>query len=395
MNVKSIKCPECGSNNKTEISTNTFVCKHCFTKYNISEYDKTVLHKHTYDEAHSRFIFRNKWGFTIIGLTFLGIITILFLLFSEYSNQEPQYRRVPTIPPSFVEQPVNAWPKPNQSVTPAKTIAPIKDQCLLPESMLSQDFLLYAGGDYKGKQLDFVIDTSGHEATQIDLYINETTKPVALILGAYEPTIWQIHYSIDTRIIAVYFTGYNKQVLSGLPSNIPVINSQETNNCPSVSYIAEKNSPQVNQIAWKAFQKESVDMIYLAKNGILKMDNEAMQINDNNFRQNDPMPSESFRLENTPLAGKKGLEDAVEKGLIRYATSQDLKNIKAAPHYSMLGNAYVILKPFTIPSGLYGAHSALFILDKDVPQPKGNLGHSSVYDTNTGGCRGVGCYDGS
>jgi hypothetical protein len=51
----------------------------------------------------------------------------------------------------------------------------------------------------------------------------------------------------------------------------------------------------------------------------------------------------------------------------------------------------VVLKPFTYPAGLYGGNSATFLIPKGVPKPKGNSGHSSVYDFNTLNCQGALC----
>jgi hypothetical protein len=54
-------------------------------------------------------------------------------------------------------------------------------------------------------------------------------------------------------------------------------------------------------------------------------------------------------------------------------------------------NGYVILKPFEIPAGLYGGHMATFFLAEGVPFPKGDLGHSTLYDLNTMKCQGTMC----
>lgn len=44
----------------------------------------------------------------------------------------------------------------------------------------------------RGRELSFQIDQSGHQATQFDITVNSPEQPVALILGAYEPTVWNI-----------------------------------------------------------------------------------------------------------------------------------------------------------------------------------------------------------
>jgi hypothetical protein len=51
----------------------------------------------------------------------------------------------------------------------------------------------------------------------------------------------------------------------------------------------------------------------------------------------------------------------------------------------------VVLKPFRLPPGLYGAHSATFFVPKGVPRPTGELGHSVLYDFNTLTCAGTFC----
>ncbi len=46
------------------------------------------------------------------------------------------------------------------------------------------------------------------------------------------------------------------------------------------------------------------------------------------------------------------------------------------------GRAYVVLKPMTLPPRLRGALSAVFFVPKGVERPRGDPGHSSIYDFN-------------
>jgi len=116
------------------------------------------------------------------------------------------------------------------------------------------------------------------------------------------------------------------------------------------------------------------------------------------------------RKETTPAqyANKKGkgvhprvaLKNAVNKGVIRIATKQDaeawMEKLVAKVRESnvskqslpkvALFNAYVVLKEFTYPEGLYGGHSATFIIAEGAPMPKGDRGHSRIYDMNTMDC---------
>ena len=70
---------------------------------------------------------------------------------------------------------------------------------------------VYAAGGSGGRELQFQIDQSGHEATQFDIAVNSPRQPVALLLGAYEPTIWNISWTEGTRIVAVLVSGYHRK----------------------------------------------------------------------------------------------------------------------------------------------------------------------------------------
>jgi hypothetical protein len=86
----------------------------------------------------------------------------------------------------------------------------------------------------------------------------------------------------------------------------------------------------------------------------------------------------------------------MRKGILRRATLKDatkwinaLKKKYAIQHRPPpnippdLDNAYVVLKKFTYPAGLYGGHSATFYIPEGVPLPTGNYGHSKIYDLNS------------
>jgi hypothetical protein len=54
-------------------------------------------------------------------------------------------------------------------------------------------------------------------------------------------------------------------------------------------------------------------------------------------------------------------------------------------------DAYVVLKQFTYPAGLYGAHAETFVIPAGVPAPLGNPGHSAVFDFSVMRCEGGLC----
>jgi len=125
--------------------------------------------------------------------------------------------------------------------------------------------------------------------------------------------------------------------------------------------------------------------------------------------QDGPADFNSFRDENASLAGQAGLEKLLADGVLRRAQPSDLHGWREAqrraqglPSLSVAGGQneaisnspfrpYVVQGPMTFPSGLYGGHSATFIVPKGVPRPQGNPGHSAVYDWNTLACDGALC----
>jgi hypothetical protein len=121
-------------------------------------------------------------------------------------------------------------------------------------------------------------------------------------------------------------------------------------------------------------------------------------------------PPESFYGTTEPRAGLAGIEEALRKGLIREATKADSDawfqaEAAGSPERDVPPNAesdkpkpkrmririykaYVVLKRFTYPSGLYGSNSVTFFIPTGVQTPTGTAGHSSVYDCNKLNCQG-------
>ena len=83
-------------------------------------------------------------------------------------------------------------------------------------SVFSDKLKVFSAGAYSGKKLDIQIDQSGHEATEMRVYVNEPGHSVALILGAYEPTIWQIYKTKGTEVAAIYVSGYHNPIVTGV-----------------------------------------------------------------------------------------------------------------------------------------------------------------------------------
>jgi hypothetical protein len=267
-----------------------------------------------------------------------------------------------------------------------------------------QPFKLYAAGAYAGRKLGFQIDQSGHEAGRIDVGVNKPGEAVALMLGSYDPTVWHVGWTRGTRIVAVLVGGYHRQVVTGLPKDVPVIVSSYDNKGPcGYFYVTAEKAPTLNPVARRAFGR-GIDMLYPAKNGSVLVGPAAGGMITDAAAQDDG----AFRIADEMAAGEAGLAYAVSRGWLREATQSDADAWLAArasrpqadvppiaggtpPGRIAMHNAYVVLGPFRLPEGLYGAHSATFFVPKGVPRPTGNLGHSVLYDFNTLTCAGVLC----
>jgi len=290
-----------------------------------------------------------------------------------------------------------------------RTIQETRHICSFGNTDFPEDMSIYAGGSYSGKKISHQIDQSGHQATQFEVLVNSPDEPVALILGAYEPSIWNIAWTQGTQIKAVLASGYHRQVVAGLPNDTPILNSSYDNRGPcGYLYIAEKNLKKINPLSNRVFGK-NVNLVHYANNGNLVFGNPIAS--DEKLFTSADNPPESFIDKSKPLAGPAGLEDLTTKGFLRRATSSDhdrWAKLKANAYNKELPpvangssteafkpksihNGYVILRDVTIPAGLYGGNSATLFLNEGVPYPKGQLGHSTLYDFNTLTCRGVAC----
>lgn len=266
---------------------------------------------------------------------------------------------------------------------------------------------VFAAGAYAGRKLGFQIDRSGHEAGQIDVAVNHADVPVVLMLGAYDPVVWNIGWSQGTRIAAVLIGGYHRQVVTGLPRSVPVLVSTYDNKGPcGYFYVTAEKAGTLNPVARRAFGRP-VDMVYPAAQGRVVVGNPLSSANGL-ITDAEAAGAASFRVADSLAGGEEGLAYAVSQGWLREARQADadawLRELSRRPSADIppiaggrvagqvhLHNAYVVLEAFELPPGLYGAHSASFFVPKGTPRPTGNPGHSTIYDFNTMACTGAMC----
>ncbi|MDR2128740.1 MAG: hypothetical protein LBP52_06705 [Burkholderiaceae bacterium] len=317
--------------------------------------------------------------------------------------------------PFLMRDPEDGALRPADELLKEMLLAPPQQECDFPALKSRSDFAIYATGAHSGRAIQRQIDQSGSEATQIDVLVNSPEKPVALLLGAYSPTLWNIGWTRETTILAVYVSGYHRQAVAGLPKNMPLHIHTHDNKSPcGYFYISsDKNKLEVlNPLARKIFGRP-VETFFQMRKG-MAMVGEAPRP-ESRYVNSSAVTLESFYI-NSPLAGKAGLEDAVRKGILRGATQADYtaweetisrhappKDIppvvdpqppRSSTRQVFPGNrreGYVVLKAFTYPAGLYGGNSTIFFVPRGVPLPQGNPGHSAVYDFNALSCTGARC----
>ncbi len=294
---------------------------------------------------------------------------------------------------------------------PAPAVPPVRapQACAFPGLQLPANAVVYAAGGYNGKALDYQIDQSGNTAGMMDVTVHSPDQPVVLMLGAYDPTVWRIYRSSTTRILAVLLSGYHRQAMIGLPASVPVLNSTYDNGgACGYHYVDADNLKPLNPLSRQLFGR-AVSRVYLAQEGRISI-GAPMPAGTVLQRENSQL-QQPFRDRTAPLAGAAGLAQALQRGQLRRAGPADAQAWAKAvaskqppadvppiagsragrlkvPEFH---DGYVVLRRFTYPAGLYGAHSATFFIPAGVPTPGGDPGHSAVYDFNTLQCQGALC----
>jgi len=314
----------------------------------------------------------------------------------------PAPATAPARQPSTVPVPAMA---PHQiAVHPAPTEAATKvdacDKAIADAGIkLPADFQVLATGAYRGRDLDFRVGRNGHRASQIDVIVNSPGKPVALMLGAYDPVVWNLSWTSGTRIVAVYVGGYEPQQLVGPGANghtlISSYEQKEKNPCPYFYLGGESGLATVNPAARRVFGKP-VDMVYpVGKEGSVFVGSGASPGSFSYTRTPTPAPEPR-----NPLLAEEGIDFAIKMGQLRKATAADgelwakavtqngriAQDLPPVAGQSQAGFApppdrvYIVQsREFIFPDGLYGAHSVTFVVPPGVPKPRGNPGHSAVY----------------
>jgi hypothetical protein len=229
-----------------------------------------------------------------------------------------------------------------------------------------------------------------------------------LVLMAHDPVLWTVTRTPGTRLAAVIVGGYYAQAVLGVERTLPLAittHQGPRRDCGSPFYAYEAGPSllaadgRVRDITGRA-----IDRLWSSYSGSLIHVGQPPAAGTALAAAPDYRPEDYTDLPRFP-SGQRGLDALLAQGLLRHATGRDLDawvEAASAPYRRFdpglkvdrptgASGIYVVQGPMRFPTGLYGAHSASFLLPAGVPLPTGNPGHSSVYLIEDGGCRGPSC----
>lgn len=235
-------------------------------------------------------------------------------------------------------------------------------ECSVDARYLPQDVVVVAAGGSGGRKLDLQMDSTGFVATQFDVKVH-ADRPVALLLGAHEPTIWSLSWTEGSRIAAVYVNGHGHQVLTGIPQGTPaIVGSEQTpGSCSrrlSVSRGLRWDAGGA-AVARDVFGQDVLRVVPVSgRDGVLDINLSERPAGP--YESVPGVTAESLRDPRMPRVGEAGLQWAVSQGLLRLATEAERKQAREHGAGSPTPErTYVVLKPMVLPAGLKGRETPL------------------------------------
>lgn len=307
------------------------------------------------------------------------------------------------------------------------------EACYVNNFKFFDNLNIYAGGASSGREIGFSINSKKYKTTQYEVIVNVPNEEVALLLVSGTPSIWNIHWTEKTKIKAVFTTGSFRQVITGLPENIPILSSveedddhqcylsyissdesEEANHLPGSFDRTQTSLDKVNSFSMKIYGKK-VENIFYAKKGNLVIGNKVSRRTKlYTSKKNQP---EHYYKEVSIIDENKKIKEYLKKRLIRMATEEDFKqwskkryllfrkkiirsnekeivintniiekDFKSSESKRIFHNTYMILKKISLPIG----SSSNWFVKKGVPFPDGKIKkNTTVYDFNSMTCRGL------
>jgi hypothetical protein len=337
------------------------------------------------------------------------------------TDYQPHPAQKLTLPPitqqeieAFFKARTNATPRGTGWSRPAFSLMNFMFErypCEFPNFNIGQEVAVLAAVGGKATELPFQIDFSGEQASVKEIYVDLPSRPVALVLlGGGDPTVWNVHWTAGTHIVAVAAYGSRRQAVAGLPSQVPVF----------APYFGSGHACKFSY--WETYrpnfpiprEREEIDSVVKQLFGRLPdsfisahREQASLGVTPSSraaFTQSADVSVASFKNQTPRPSPDQLLDVALKQGQLRLATQKDAQDWRAAfaeaagsgqkvrpvakDWSPILYRAYVVLLPFTFPPDLFGAHLATFFIPKGVPLPRGERGHSVVLDFNTLKCFG-------
>ncbi len=240
------------------------------------------------------------------------------------------------------------------------------------------------------------LDDTDHLAMQANVIVNQPGSSVLLVLTAYDPVVWHIGRTKDTKLVGVIVSGYHGQTVTGIDNSVPCKISTTVKKGEFRSfyaYGASKSLLRMNDSVKKLVGREIDHFEFKPQNGIfclgdLPKESDILYSDDRKLAQ--------FIPQKRVLAGSEALDQLVEEKKIRPATKEEIeawidvaseKYKRFNPELRVssemqVGRTYIVLDRFTLPKGMAGANSRSFIIPLNVPFPDGPEGHNSFYLMN-------------
>lgn len=264
----------------------------------------------------------------------------------------------------------------------------------------SNNLQVFAGGSYRGKSVNYQVEDSSHQTTEFDVIVNSPDKPVALILGAYEPSVWNIRWTKGTKIEAVLAFGHHKQFVAGLPKDTQILAGNDNSSCDlsnNVGLFFDKDTRSVypkmiNNLSKRMYNKNTTGM-HQAEKGKLLFGNKIT--NSTKLYTSGYTSIKSFIDKTKSLYGNEGLNELLKEEKIRLLTNLELnkwtkkKLVSLTASFKMFiaphEKGYMILEKVSIPVNA----DAVYILNKGVPYPNVSAGDEpTIYELDTMTCNG-------
>ena len=287
----------------------------------------------------------------------------------------------------------------------------------LPSS-ISLDTPIFAYGVHTGKQhIPVKIGKDSRPTMRIPISGPASGPRAVLLLMTADPVLWDFTEAPHERIAAVILSGGSFQAALNLPSEIPLrfsfqpdpfasLSDSPARLCRNIGYAYDGEA----RAGVVAAVESQTGLKVRDIGGLHKISALSMGARLAATEEEEKAPSVASGVlrasvvvtEDKRLFGDHSLERLLAGGKIRGATRDEiaswnrvvtarLRTGRLAPYASeSLGTerTYVVLEPFLVPYGMYGAASASFIIPPGLPRPDDAGSHNSYYFLEDGTCAG-------